>query len=520
MGVAGYGKIAGGVGLLVLLSAPYTFFITSGSAPMALGKVGAGLVLLGAYLGTHWKSLGQFASRKSTYYLLFTAATGVFLLGALGAVNYVAWKKNTRWDLTTKKIHSLAPQTLTTLAGLDGPVRALVFVAAEQPEYELLDQQLARYQRFAKDRFSYAFRDPKRYPDLNARYKIREGRPAIVLLRGEGEAESHVVVHRFTEQDLTNGLLRLQSSGDLKVYFTAGHDEWPLDPAVGQPGGSLSQLVASLQREGYASETLNLAGGQEVPADAAVVVVAGARTRLSPPEEAALEKYLEQGGRLMVFADAMIEGGLDRLLGLYGVQVDNGVLADARYAIQSPYNLVTTFYGEHPISERHQRAQLQTQFLIARGLTVLREGTLEGVTARPVVLTSPYAWLETRPGANPRLDDGEKSGQIPLVVASERAVPAADTRRFEEARVVVFGDSELLLDVNWGVEPNRNLVLNAFGWVTQQANRVTIRPLDRDVSTLDLDQALLTRIHFTATDLLPLLLLGIGVAIWQARRSK
>jgi hypothetical protein len=70
------------------------------------------------------------------------------------------------------------------------------------------------------------------------------------------------------------------------------------------------------------------------------------------------------------------------------------------------------------------------------------------------------------------------------------------------------------------VEPNRNLVLNAFGWASNQANRITIRPPDRDISTVYLDQDMLSRIRFAATDVLPVTLLAIGVAIWITRRNQ
>ena len=85
---------------------------------------------------------------------------------------------------------------------------------------------------------------------------------------------------------------------------------------------------------------------------------------------------------------------------------------------------------------------------------------------------------------------------------------------------VVFGDSDILVDPNWGDEPNRNMVMNAFGWATNQVQKITIRPPDRDISTVDLDGPRLGRIRFLATDLIPFSLLGVGLAIWLNRRNK
>jgi hypothetical protein len=63
-------------------------------------------------------------------------------------------------------------------------------------------------------------------------------------------------------------------------------------------------------------------------------------------------------------------------------------------------------------------------------------------------------------------------------------------------------------------------VLNALGWATNQVERITIRPPDRDVSTLEMDRGMLENIRFVSTDLLPLSLMGLGIAIWLSRRNK
>jgi len=77
------GKILGGVGLVLLLSSPYTLFITTGSSWLAALKALAGVALIGVYFGTNYGQLGQFASRKSSFFIASTALMGVFLIAAL-----------------------------------------------------------------------------------------------------------------------------------------------------------------------------------------------------------------------------------------------------------------------------------------------------------------------------------------------------------------------------------------------------------------------------------------------------
>ena len=55
------GKILGALGLVTLLSAPYTDFVTTGSPWMALTKAVLGVLLVAAYFATNLGEFGPFA---------------------------------------------------------------------------------------------------------------------------------------------------------------------------------------------------------------------------------------------------------------------------------------------------------------------------------------------------------------------------------------------------------------------------------------------------------------------------
>ena len=532
MRTATIGKILGALGLILLLSSPLTYFITTGQGWIAAMKAGVGVLFIGAFFATNLGKIGQFASGRSTFFFATSALTALVALGGLAAVNYIAVKKNKIWDLTSKKIYTLAPQTLSALKGLKEPVKAIGFLDSSHPYHETVENLLERYHREAPEKFDYSFKDPRKHPDLASKYQLTEGQTTIVLARGEGEQASHTslnlmsVVTREGEQELTNALLKLNAVGEQKVYFVAGHHELPLDPIPGasgdEGGASLSEFKRQLTQEGYAPEALNLMGKEEVPKDAALVVIAGARGVLREPEVKAMRRYLDEGGRLLYFAEANTDTGpeMSKLLSDHGVELDPGIVADERFFVSSPYAVISLFYTEHEVTRLLQQMQVNVELPTARGLSVVHEGTLEGVKAEPLVLTSPYAWEESTPDERPAPSSGEKAGQIPLLVVSTRPTASAPGKRFDEARVAVFGDADLLVDANWGHEGNRNLVLNALAWTSNQVNKITIRPPDRDISTLDIDEGTMSKVSFLAMDLLPLSLLGVGLAIWLTRRNK
>ena len=516
------GKMLGAFGLVLLLTSPITLFLTSGSGWIAGGKALLGVALIAGFFATNYQHLGQFASRKSSFFIASSALMTLLLVVVLVAVNYLTARRDKSWDFTQKKIYTLQPQTLTTLKNLKEKVKAFGFIPPSNPNYESWQTTFERYRREAPEHFDYAFKDPRKNPDLAAKYQLKEGQTTVILTRGESANESHTAINLVSEQELTNALIKLNNVGEQKVYFVSGHGEWPLASAgvSEQEAPSLSEFKKTLSQEGYAAENLTLLGKSDVPHDAAVLVIAGARSALTAKENELLKVYLDEGGRLLVFAEAQVENGMDKLLASYGVQIDRGIVADSQYASGSPYVVLSYFYGEHEITRLLKQMQLVVEFPTSRGLSIVREGTAPGVKSESIVLSSPAAWEETTLGDNPSPSNGEKTGQIPLVVASTRNTRDLAQKRFDEARLVVFGDSEILVNANWGHEANRNLVMNALAWASTQVSKITLRPPDRDISTLDVTPKLMAKLRFLSMDLLPLSLLCVGLVIWLRRREK
>jgi ABC-type uncharacterized transport system involved in gliding motility auxiliary subunit len=531
-----------GIGL-VLTS--WVSALSSGNYWFAVARAALGVILVGLWVAASYKTFTKGPARpppvagaaktmsgasRASFFFLTTALISVFAVAAVSAVNFIVNKRNKTWDMTSKKIWSLAPQTTSALEGLKEPVKAVAFIGSTEPERDALDHFLRRYADVS-DKFSYEMKEPDKNPDLVNKYQVRPGSPTIVLTRGEGDKESHSAVSLTAlkrggaEQELTNALIKLDRVGEQKVYFLTGHGEWPVDAQPGMlesdKASVASELKASLMQEGYAPETLSLAEKKnEVPRDAAAVIVAGARTPFASSEVEAVRTYLSQGGRLLYFADDRGEPGLDPVLAQHGIQVDPGLLADDQVAPEHPYVIFLATYAEHEATRLLRAMRINVEFRTARGLSVVNAGVLPGVTPTPLVLTFNTTWEESTPTANPTLTQGEKVGPVAAVMASERSVGEAPNKRFDSARLVVFGDSDILVDSAWGHEGNRNLVLNSLAWATQQTTRITIRPPDRDISSLDMNEETLLRIRFVAIDLVPSLLIGVGLTLWMVRRNR
>lgn len=516
------GKIAGGWGLLCIITSLLVWKVAGPT--VATIEAGVGLALLVVYAisrrGSTAPGIRAQASQRLGFFWVTSAIMAAAMLLLLVALNFITARRGKTVDLTNKKIHSLAPQTLQALKGLTEPVKAIGFIETKHPAYDALEQLLKRY-ALESDKFTYEFQNPKLSLELNRKYQIKEGQTTVILTRGIGAAEAHTSLAAVGEQDLTNAILKLSNATTQKVYFLTGHAEWPITapeagPAENQP--SVSRLKASLEQDGYAVETLNLAAKQnEIPLDASILAIVHASTPFSQGEIDTLAQYLSQGGRLLYFADWDAESGLEPTLQKYGIQIEKGVVADALNP-QRPYEAIG-FPSEHEVAGILKSLEANLVVETSRGLVPVREGTVTGVITTPVLLSSPKSWIESTP-ENPDPSDGERLGSIPLIMASTVDAKAAPNKRYDEGRIVVFGDSGLVMDGRWGDEVLRNVVLSAFGWTSTQFQKIVIRPPDRDISVITISPKMMEQIAFLSVIGLPQLMIALGIAIRVSRRSR
>jgi ABC-type uncharacterized transport system involved in gliding motility auxiliary subunit len=519
-------RVLGALGSLLLVSTLVTFLF--GNTQFVLGKALLGVLGLAAgfALGPPG-GVRRFFAGRAAHYGFFTALSGLLLAVALVAANYAATRRPTSWDLTKGRIFTLSDDTVRTLEALAVDLKALAFYGPADPDHAAAGELLRRYAA-RSPRFSYELVDPFRRPELVRRHGITEGGPRIVLVRPDGAEAARV--RSPDEQALTNGLVAATRQGRRRAYFTAGHGE--PDPRDGSAKG-YSRAVKALESEGFEVETLSLLERPAVPEDAALVVVAHARKAFLAPEVKALRAYWGGGGQLAILLEPELEVGLEGLLAELGVEASDDMVVDPSPVAQlfggSPVTPVVAPTQHHAITR--ELAQTGLLFPTVRSLAA-RTGA--PATPTPIALSGDGSWAETDVaslyGAGAKRDDGEKAGPLAVAMAVEVVVApeppgagaAADAppapRR--TARAVVSGDAEFFSNGYLEILGNRDFFLNLASWLGEQEDRITVRPRSREASRLFLTQAQASTIKFLTIDVLPVALLGAGLAVWLVRRSR
>ncbi len=509
------GQVLGAIGGAILVTSPILLLFGAAGSSFVMWQAIIGLALCIAYLALDPSQVGRMVSGKGTFFAATAGGLGLVVVAALGIANYLAAAKMPKqWDLTKNKIYTLSQDTQKTVKGLSTEVHAYAFYTPTDREYGPVKEILERYHDLNPKEFVYEFLDPDKDPIKVKEFNIKkDSGPALVVEAGKQQDK----VQQITEEGLTNALVKITHGSQKTIYFTVGHGEADIKDTQAR---GYAEVVKALADEGIRSDTLNLLDTKDIPQDAAAVVVAGPQKAFLPQEADALKDYAAKGGHLIVEVDPQIDSGLDPLLKSVGVQANNDEIIDPLSRLAGAdldIPVVQQYAQNSPITKDFNEATL---FPTSRSLTALTE------PERPLALatTNPSAWGETdfamlaQGRANP---EGKLKGSLAIALAATKAVPPAEAgKRSPEMRVVVIGNSAFANN-RWGRQVgNQDFFMNTVSWMTDSTDRITIRPRSRDASHLTMNQQQMTLVQFFSIDVLPVMLLAVGIAIWAVRRSK
>jgi len=519
----------------VIRFSPVGAFLPGGADPQRVGSwlawAGLGAVLL--YTAGQWREIRASFRRRQTRYGAVAGASVLIVLGILVAVNYLAARKNKRWDLTVNQQFSLSEQTVQLLQKLDAPVKFLVF--DQEQNFDRFRPRLTEYE-YHSDKVDVEYIDADKRPMQARQYEIQSYGTVVVEYKDRRER-----VTSDSEQDLTNALIKVLTGTQRKVYFVQGHGE--KDTASSERDG-YSAIAAALGRDNYTVDKLVLAQQKDVPADASVVVIAGPKTDLLQGEAEMLRRYLAKGGHVLFLVDPPEAGGpempnLDALLKEWAIEAGRNIVVDVSgmgQLIGTDASVpVAASYPSHPIT---QRFNVLTAYPLARSVTPVSGGA-NGRFAQAFVETSPRSWAETnlkQLGANAEValneDQGDKPGPVSIaaaVSAPATDVPqpagdaaktaAAEEPKKPESRVAVVGDSDFAANFALGIQGNRDLFMNTVNWLAQQENLIAIRPKAAEDRRITMTASQQTWTQILSLLIVPAAVLGFGIFTWARRRK-
>jgi ABC-type uncharacterized transport system involved in gliding motility auxiliary subunit len=415
-----------------------------------------------------------------------------------------------RLDFTPEQRHVLSDHARQVLAALDRDVLITAFLRAEDPRNKDIRDLLLRVDA-ASSRVHHRVLDVNRNPAVAQRYGV-EAYGSVVVESGPRRQD----FANPDEQLLMAAIVQVTRPGRRRVYFLTGHGEHGIHDRDRRRG--YSYALVALIHELYEVEEIRLSPDEEVPEDAAALIIAGAQRDLSSGIVRRIDAYVRGGGGVLVLLDP---GDLPNLIGLlqrYGVAVSNEVVLDEQNRLFAGDFLTLLVPGRstaHPVGAALQSPPLMSQ--VRAVTTVATEARAAGVD---LLKTAPESWrtpnLEAlRSGVGTYVAGRDTAGPVPVAVSvlvrSDEGPPG---------RVLVYGDSDFATNFFLGYLGNRDLFLNSVNWLAQEDTLVASRPPAQvpGINQFFLSASEGRRVFWIGTIVQPAVVLLFGLFVFGWRR--
>lgn len=427
-------------------------------------------------------------------------------------------------DLTDNKLYSLTERTKDFLQTVEEDVNIYVIVNQDNCD-TTLDQTLNRYRDLNKH-ITLTYVDPQVNPRFHTQYTsgnismnsvIVESSKRSIVVDYNDMYESEFDYTTYTsnttgydgEGQITSAIHYVISDELAKAYILEGHGEYELS----------SGFLEALSKENVEYETLNLLQKEEVPEDAACVIINGLTKDFSPDDVNKLTAYLDKGGKILLVSSILEEEApnLNKLVNYMGLTLAPGLVfeRDADYYYQNPYYLLPKVGYDDCTDGIYNKFYIFAPY--CQGIEVPAEEK-EGFTYSQFLTTSENAFAKA---ALDTLDDTTKLDEDtdgPFAIG----IRAQKTLSEGTATMVVYGCDQIFTDSASNVVSgaNRTLFVNTVSGFADHDITISIPVKSYQVSYITIPHSTAVLIGLVVTVILPLAGVVCGFVIWFRRRRR
>ena len=515
-------------GLFLLLSILSPVLMAAGGIIYAIsGEMGAfplsliwvGLLTLLVIFYTYFPELRRFITKRSTRYAFNTAVMSMVFVVIIGLIGVMSVKYKVRVDLTENSRYTLSPQTVKILKSLKNEMEVIAFYRSDERTRQTMYDLLNEYSYYSPN-FNFRFVDPDRNPAEAVKYGITSYRTTLLSYGDKKE-----VVGTESESRLTNAIIRLVSDEVKTIYFVKGHGEKRIGSMKNDGYGQVREII---EKENHKVRELVLTNTEQVPEDAAVVVISGPRVDFLQGELDKISSYINQGGRVLFMLDPGSPAGLVNYLAGFGFELGGDLIIDKLSQVYGANYLtpvVVEYHEKHPVTREFEVA---TFFPAARSVHIEEEPTKGSFN---IAKTSENSWSITGDLNEDNLEfDPEKHQQGPINVVSVTAVEILENAADEEnsdkqsenikkwGKIVVTGDSDFPSNTHMKLAGNKDFFLNMLYWLAEENMLISIRKKEPGLTPVMLTASQGKFVFWLAVIIVPSLVLMVGIGITARRR--
>jgi ABC-2 type transport system permease protein len=469
-----------------------------------------------------WKKSTQKNNKIALQGGSYSLVVSAIVLAILVVVNIFVSVLPTTWtkyDISSTKLYSITSNTKVVVNALDQDV-TIYWIVQSGEEDEVIENLLGKYESLS-DHIEVVKKNPDVYPTFAEQYTDETVENNCLVVESGDKSryiayddiylvESSMYTSSYStsfdgEGAITSAIDYVVSDEQPVVYALEGHGESDLP----------SEFSDQVEKSNLSVESLSLLNIDEIPEDAACILVYSPSSDLSEEEEAMLSDYVADGGKLMVAAGPTEDGTLEHfaeLIAEYGVTTQDGIVVEGDrnyYAFQAPYVLMPEIESDS-ITDSLIDEHYYPIVAMAGALTV---GDSTNGTVTTLLSTSDAAYskvagysLETY-----EKEDGDIDGPFAVAVSITND---------NDGQIVWFAASDFLEDTYnaYSSGANVNLGMNALSALVGESESMAIRSKSLNYNYLTISASTSSLLKVLMIGVFPLIYLGIGIVVMLQRR--
>jgi len=432
----------------------------------------------------------------------------------------------THLDISSSKLYSVSSNTKVVVNSLEKDVVIYRICQAGEDD-EIITRLIDKYKALSSH-ITVVEKNPDVYPTFAQQYTSGDiyNNDLIVECGDKYRYISYTDIYQVAsssynyssnydvsfdgEGQITAAIKYVSSDEVPQIYLLTGHDEIALSDS----------LKNEIQKENYEINEISLLTTDELPLDAAFVMINGPQRDISEKEKEILKDYTQAGGKLLILAGPAADEEFTNLYALaseYNLTINDGIVIEedrSSYALGMPYVLLPS------IEDTDVTAPLleETKYIltpIASGISRSDDSSYMKTTALLSTSDQSFSKAAGYKLSTYEFEEGDIYG--PFVIAA-----LVDDNSGSKNGKVIWISSSYLLDedyVSMSAGANTDFALNCMSELSGAEESISIRSksLNNEYLTISESQANLLKIITLA--FIPLVFIAMGVVELISRRK-
>lgn len=464
----------------------------------------------------------------------YTIIMLVIIIGAYIGLNLLVKKANiTDIDLTKDKVYSLSEASKSIAKAIDKDVNIMLI---NMSDIQSVIDFSNRYHKENEKIKVEEITEINKYPELVKKYNLTDTSSLIIIKCGDKEKTLSIYdlytadyttgeEKDLTEEAMTNALLNVTTTNRPKVYFLSGHNQ--------SITSYITLFKQSLENEANDVEDLDLLTKGSVPEDCYVLAITSLDEDIKDLERDAIINYIKKGGKIILFSDANVTKistpNFQKVLDEYGISISEGIMLEQdknKMLYGSPSAIITTINSNSSITN-NINMNMNACFINSGKINFKNSEELEnlGVEVETLATTTEKAFY--RSDLSITSTSKQKTDE-----EGAATVGALLTKKIDDnttSKLIVYSNNAFITNVQISINNqyypyayqlynNQDIALNSISYLTDREDTITIRK-DTETSTYTVtEQQEITVLTIIFT--IPVLIIVLGIVIWQIRRRK